>query len=152
IEASPVFGHGWMNLYIHTKYISGESPLQNIREHQELSAVRDHATLLDLADAGGIPLAALFVAVVVVHLRSTKKYPSLHAGLWAVVVNQFFDTSVLWLVLYPHFWILLALVGSGKPGSSITLRPNYFRGIILFLFLFSGIFPLVEDFYLKRGS
>ncbi|PWT88551.1 MAG: hypothetical protein C5B54_10460 [Acidobacteria bacterium] len=152
IAASLLFGHGWMNVYVHPKFISSEPPLRNLQEHQDLSAVRNHSALLDLADTGGIPLAVLFVAILAFHLTSTTANRALYAGLWGISLNLLFDTSIFWLVLYPHFWVLLGMLSSDKGIPKIPIKPFPLKTALVALFLLSVIFPVLEDFYLLQGS
>jgi O-antigen ligase/tetratricopeptide (TPR) repeat protein len=142
----PLFGTGWFNYYSHAKLLP-DLPLKNLEMNVGLGDVHDHSLFLDLTEAGGIPLVLVFAVLVVLHFKGAARNSALLAGLLAVTFNNLLDTASLWLTVYPHLWVLLALC---NPVWLHTVQPKrkiHLGLSILALVLIAGgaVFPLVED-------
>lgn len=149
IANHPLVGVGWLNHYSHLAQLPAGNPWMNLDDSQNVSVVRDHSAFLDLAEAGGIPLAALFLIIGVIHLGKAWRNPILFAGLFGIILNNLLDTASLWLLIYPHFWLLLGLVAKTKTDKSWAVP--YPRAIITILFIAASVCPILEDLYLRSG-
>lgn len=150
IADRPLTGYGWTNWYAHTAYIKNDPQMKEARLKQIFSAVRDHSMALDLLETGGLPLLAAMILVVAFHLRGTHSSPVFFAALVAMVVNGIGDTGPFWIVLYVHFWVLLALLARTKaehgwkqPAGTIVLAVVFLAGAAL---------PLIEDRLLLEST
>ena len=151
IAEHPVFGAGWFNYYVHAKFQKTTTTLEDIDARTKRGAVHDHSMFLDVADAGGILLGITFILLHFLPLLNRSATRSLVAGLLGVAANNFFDTSCLWLTVYPHFWVLLGLFGTGNLYHVHCSRKIYYPALAVLL-LFASIFPAIEDHYLQVGA
>ncbi len=148
IAEHPVFGVGWHNYYTHTKLPEGISTFENLYRTQKLISVQTHSMFLDLAEAGGIVLAGIFLYSLIRHLRISQK-PSLTACIAGLTFLCAADSACLWLPAYPHLWILLgfAAVETAKPTS-----PNRRRWYFLIPVFLFALLMLAENRSLRLSS
>src|SRR5215470_4618244 len=99
---------------------------------------------LDIAEAGGIPLGIAFVLFHFAPLLNRDATRSLIAGIFGIAVNNLFDTACLWLTVYPHFWVVLALFGPGN-FQQVRFSQKSAFSFLAILLLFASILPAVED-------
>ncbi len=155
VAEHPVAGVGWLNFYTHAKLPKGISTFTNLDENQKLIPIQTHSMLLDLAEAGGVLLAGLFVFIIARHLFS-KRDAALTAGIAGIAVICVGDSACLWLPAYPHLWILLGLTANlggrvSTPAVSrhATRRMKYFFLASMFMF---ALLMVLKDRSLRLGS
>ncbi len=153
VRSAPWFGSGWLNYYSHAALHIPDPWNRSHFQYNATYSVHDHSFFLDLADASGIPLAICAIALTTIPLIRRSAAPALWATLGGITVKNILDTSVLWLTVYPHFWLLLGMIWSyHKSTWNIRLPGRAMKPALCVLLIAGGVLPLAEDHFLQRAD
>ena len=153
IIRNPFAGTGWFNYYSHAR-LSPEPPLKDLQLNRTMRDVHSHSMIVDLAEAGGLPLLLTFFFIIYRHLKGLLAIPIIGAGLIGVTANNVVDTASLWMTVYPHFWILLALIGVNRSEKISAKKISGTRIVfVLSAIIVSGAMTarLIEDHFLQKA-
>lgn len=143
-----------------TASVQIESIPWNSAENPDQQIGSRNSGFLLFCETAGVPVAILFLLVVLKHAIERRSAPELTYGLIAWTLWFLLDNAPFRLISYLHLWLLLGLIRHSQGTAplwrvergQLPLIRLAWAGVAVIIFLLAGAIPWIEDSLILRAN